>query len=323
MLDMHAVMEGQAPIGASDATADSAWSSSGCSSPLDSALLSRRRARAIRASASTHDAQEGMEAVSMEAQKRRLGEQLAEGDCGCVTECRGLSQAELDALCVEEGSASEIVHEVKAVGLSQDILDSLAVAGPDCDEVEQDGSMEISQEDLLLRVRRMRAFLGSNAATEFSMQALAKVGAALGAFDAQGEDQMTGNTSSTRSSPRAYSQEALDALSIWCEENQGDHSSDDEEDRLLCIRRTRAFVGSAEADALSQRFWSEAGLEGSTSTASSQSKVSAKSQPELDRLRLEAPMEDCDEDCDLLTPQSQCRSPLEQVATPHRKGRSL
>lgn len=320
MLDMHAIMEGHTPIGASDAPADSAWSSSGCSSPLDSALLSRRRARAYRAAASTQDAQEEKQAVSMEVRMRRQGEQPAEGDCGCVIASGGLSQAELDGLGVEE--SSEAVYEVKAVGLSQDILDSLAVVGPDCDEVQQDGNREISQEDLLLRVRLMRAFLGSNAAREFSKQALAKVGAALEVFDAQGEDQMTGNTSSTRSSPRAYSQEALDALSIRCEENQGDQSSDDEEDRLLYIRRTRAFVGSAEADALSEKFWSEAALEGNTS-ASSRSKVSAKTQPELDRLCLETPMEDCDEDCDPLTPQSQCRSPLEQVATPHRKGRSL
>mmetsp|Transcript_65500 Transcript_65500/g.140128 ORF Transcript_65500/g.140128 Transcript_65500/m.140128 type:complete len:325 (-) Transcript_65500:58-1032(-) len=310
MLDMHAIME--APIGASDAPADSASSPSGCSSPLDSALLKRRRARAFRASASTQDAQE-----EKEARTRRLGELLAEGDCGSVASAGGLSQAELDALSVEE--PSEAIYEVKAVGLSQDVLDSLAVAGPDCDEVEQEGAedaaREISQEDLLLRVRRMRAFLGSNAAMEFSKQALAKVGAALGAFDAQGEDQMTGNTSSTRSSPRAYSQEALDALSVRFQDNEGagDQSSDDE-DRLLYIRRTRAFVGSAEADVLSEKFWSEA----ANASASSWSEVSVKRQPQLDRLFLEAPMEDCDEDCD-----EQCRSPLEQVATPQRKGRPL
>lgn len=157
------------------------------SSPVGSALLSIRRARAF----------EGEERV---AELVAILQQAAAFATSQQITSNGLSQAALDALSVEAGDASPSWRsehqqegaEAISSGLSQTSLDALCegAAAISCglsqsslDALCVDGNTRLSvtvppsavgldQDEKLLRSRRMRAFMGVEAAAAFASQFL-------------------------------------------------------------------------------------------------------------------------------------------------------
>lgn len=273
------------------------------SSPLDSELRRVRRARAF-----------------PDMGKSQHLAAVVQGDMSAMD--GGLSQEALDALCV--------VDEMSNPG------------SPSSEAVVPHGVAGVQNGDeLLLRKRRMRAFLGAEAADAFATQLMAKVGL-------DGEQNAAASTSSTRTtSSKGFSQRELDAVSTADEGHsrkdsglsqseldamsihwdagspQGgdvneacmEPSSPGLEDVLLRIRRTRAFQGEDAAMALIVQARATAELaddEVSLMPAMLSLERKGQTQDELDKLCIESP------DGFGASP-SRC---VDQIATPTRKRRS-
>jgi len=109
---------------------------------------------------------------------------------------RGLSQADLDNLCVQES-----IHGVTPN----------SVCSPTQNTGKHGETSPIGQEGMMLRARRMRAFLGSETAATFAERALAE---AVHSDPQQSSIVDTGVTSSILRSRRGTSQLELDMLCV-------------------------------------------------------------------------------------------------------------
>jgi len=129
-------------------------------SPVGSSLLRVKRARAFAAKARLEVC-----AVALDTNERKTDEfsQLEQSGLG-MSGMSGLSQEELDSLCVSKSTISDSVTHSHAnimpEGLDQATLDAMSVQ--DLDDLSTEGD---SLEQQLLRIRRCRAFEGPKAAS--------------------------------------------------------------------------------------------------------------------------------------------------------------
>lgn len=245
---------------------------------------------------------------------------------------------------------AEKVQTSQFPGLSQDILDTLSVESSCChlatDECEGDNA--------LLRVKRMRAFMGSSRAAAMAAAIKAKVA----------QDEATISTCSVRSSPRSsqpspsggclsrcgaggapssllggvlpcvdegrQSRSVGGGSTVSHEAEQRRRVADvssavppvDQEDLLYHLRRVRFFMGAEQAEALAAAAMAEASgaLEDGVHAGMSEacSKLRGKTQRELDRLCVEPPADDCSS---LSCGGGSGVIQVEKMATPQRKWR--
>jgi len=147
----------------------------------------------------------------------------------CLQESEGgLSQAELDNLtpvgfCLASNTSAKGTTTAPSGGLLQAELDNLVAGG---DDVTDRPSSPEDFEDLLLRTRRTRRFVGSEAADALIMNAMLKAPSA------------------------GLSQDELDALNVSAREDADKPSSPEGSEELLFrVRRRRHFMGDEAADA--------------------------------------------------------------------------
>jgi len=215
----------------------------GDSSPADHALRKVRRARA---------APDLIRRFSLPEE----GEPIASVESiELIMKTGGLSQASLDALCVEEGS-EEVVASVlekaprcstdedlgstASTGLSQQELDALS-----SEEGESSPDEINAPEDMLYIAKRLRTFAGAVEVEAFAAKCSSEATLLrIRRHRAFSEDQVSSSMAG-RQDTDGFNQAELDAE---CQGGSGSESGSSDEAALLRIRRHRAFSGAAVAE---------------------------------------------------------------------------
>jgi len=137
------------------------------------------------------------------------------------------------AVCCQESSVA--FSGRTSGGLSQLELDKLLGVGADEDSDEPESPE--GSEDLILRTKRTRHFIGSEAADALIMNATRKV------------HREVSDEIAVVSKSGGLSQDELDALSTSASEDAASKPGSPSDASLFCVRRRRHFMGSEAADA--------------------------------------------------------------------------
>jgi hypothetical protein len=200
------------------------------------------------------------------------GTQAHEGMSSSIAneEAAGLSQMDLDRLCVgedssesEQGDDQDLAQArrcrfYRGAGYSQEELDAMCIAGSDDESV---GSVEAQSEtspcrssDFLLRIKRTRSYLGNDAADALITAAVTKL--ERSALHADIEDETT-SASGSLSPPQSASSRGFSGLSqaeldtlctTTCELGDECNSVEEPESLLLQVRRKRCFISDEAAE---------------------------------------------------------------------------